>query len=95
MEEQIRECVLNDRCTFEATGRNFKRQKWFVPKEITTNPRRFHCYTCGFVDTEGICESCSNVCHKGHKLSEAKGADSGYEKKSECPISDRLFQIFL
>jgi len=63
--EKIQECVRNGKCTYTITGKDYKPQKWY------------YCYTCGFVDREGVCEGCANVCHKGHKLSEAKDATTG------------------
>eukprot|EP01126_Amoeba_proteus_P015785 TRINITY_DN1714_c0_g3_i3.p1 TRINITY_DN1714_c0_g3~~TRINITY_DN1714_c0_g3_i3.p1 ORF type:complete len:302 (-),score=52.17 TRINITY_DN1714_c0_g3_i3:129-1034(-) len=66
--KEIEECVRNNICTYTVTKRDFKTQKWF------------HCFTCGFVDSEGICESCYNVCHRGHELSQEKGGgpESGF-----------------
>jgi len=57
VEEQIKEAIKNNKCTFTVTGKEYAHQKWY------------YCYTCGLVDTEGVCESCAAVCHKNHKLS--------------------------
>jgi hypothetical protein len=70
--KEIKEAVENNRCTFTVTGKRFVKQKWFF------------CYTCGFVDSEGICEGCANVCHKGHTLSEPKGMEHGSTFFCDC-----------
>lgn len=65
LEAQMREAVANNKCTYTVTRKQYAQQKWFF------------CYTCGFVDSEGVCEACANVCHKGHTLSEPKGTENG------------------
>lgn len=74
--EKIIEAVANNKCTFTVTGRHYTKQKWFF------------CYSCGFVDSEGICESCANVCHKGHSLSEPKGTEPGTSFFCDCGSGD-------
>jgi len=64
MATKVEKCIKDKKCTFVATGRNYAAQDWY------------HCYSCGLVDSEGVCESCAVVCHKGHKLSEKKKAGS-------------------
>jgi hypothetical protein len=66
LEAQIAECVKNNKCTFTVTKREFAAQKWY------------YCYTCGLVDSEGVCESCAAVCHKTHKLSAIKSSTKFY-----------------
>jgi len=66
LEAQIAECVKNNKCTFTVTKREFAPQKWY------------YCYTCGLVDSEGVCESCAAVCHKNHKLSAIKSSKKFY-----------------
>ncbi len=57
---QVEEAIKKNCCTFIATGPNFSYQKWYF------------CKTCGLDGNKGCCQSCANVCHKGHELSEAK-----------------------
>lgn len=57
MKERVEVALKSNKCTFTVTGRQYVTQTWY------------HCYTCGLVDSEGCCESCMKVCHKGHKLS--------------------------
>jgi len=66
LEAQIAESVKNNKCTFTVTKREFAPQKWY------------YCYTCGLVDSEGVCESCAAVCHKNHKLSTIKSSKKFY-----------------
>jgi hypothetical protein len=66
IEEQIAQCVKNNKCTFTVTKREFAPQKWY------------YCYTCGLVDSEGVCESCAAVCHKNHKLSAVRSSKKFY-----------------
>jgi len=66
IEEQIAECVKKNKCTFIVTKREFAAQKWY------------YCYSCGLVDSEGVCESCAAVCHKNHKLSAIKSSKKFY-----------------
>jgi hypothetical protein len=70
--EQIAEAVRNNKCTYTVTGKNFVQQKWYF------------CYTCGFVDSEGVCEGCANVCHKGHSLSAVRGVEYGSGFFCDC-----------
>jgi len=58
LEDRVREAIRNNVCTFSVTGRNYAHQGWY------------YCYTCGYVDSEGVCESCRNVCHAGHHVSD-------------------------
>lgn len=74
--EMIAEAVRNNKCTYTVTGKNFVQQKWFF------------CYTCGFVDSEGVCEGCANVCHKGHSLSAPRGVDYGSGFFCDCGSGD-------
>eukprot|EP01124_Arcella_intermedia_P006988 TRINITY_DN14251_c0_g1_i1.p1 TRINITY_DN14251_c0_g1~~TRINITY_DN14251_c0_g1_i1.p1 ORF type:complete len:391 (-),score=114.00 TRINITY_DN14251_c0_g1_i1:52-1224(-) len=60
IEDLLKECIKNKKCTFTVTQREYSKQKWF------------HCYTCGLIDSEGVCEACAGVCHKNHKLSDVK-----------------------
>ena len=53
-------------------GEIYNKSKRILSLEIADVVRRYHCYTCGLVDTEGCCESCRNVCHKDHLVSEAQ-----------------------
>jgi len=66
IEEQIAECVKNNKCTFVVTKKKFAPQKWY------------YCYSCGLVDSEGVCESCAAVCHKNHKLSAVRSSKKFY-----------------
>jgi hypothetical protein len=75
--DRLREAIEQNRCTFSVTGRTYQMQAWsfllsvsFVCHLLFTLLKRYYCYTCGFVDSEGVCESCRAVCHKGHKVSE-------------------------
>jgi hypothetical protein len=74
--EQIAEAVRNNKCTYTVTGKNFVQQKWYF------------CYTCGFVDSEGVCEGCANVCHKGHSLSAVRGVEYGSGFFCDCGSGD-------
>jgi hypothetical protein len=58
--DKIKACVEKNICTFSVTKQVYAPQRWF------------YCYTCGLVDNEGVCESCINVCHKGHSISESR-----------------------
>lgn len=62
--EAIKEAIRNNKCTYTVTGANFVNQTWYF------------CYTCGFVDSEGICEGCAKVCHAGHTLSAPRGTEN-------------------
>jgi len=64
--KKIEKCIGDKKCTFTVTGKDYAPQCWY------------HCYSCGLVDSEGVCESCAVVCHKGHKLSEKKESGSFY-----------------
>lgn len=75
IEAQMREAVANNKCTYTVTKKQYAQQKWFF------------CYTCGFVDSEGVCEACANVCHKGHTLSEPKGTENGSSFYCDCGAS--------
>jgi len=66
IEEQIAQCVKKNKCTFTVTKREFAPQKWY------------YCYSCGLVDSEGVCESCAAVCHKNHKLSTVRSSKKFY-----------------
>jgi len=63
---QIQECIKNNKCTYTVTHTEYAPQKWY------------YCYTCGLVDTEGVCESCAAVCHKTHKLSPIRESERFY-----------------
>jgi len=56
----LQNAVKNRVCTFTVTGTKHADQNWY------------HCFTCGLVDSEGACESCINVCHAGHTISDVK-----------------------
>lgn len=56
--DPLKNAIDNNICTYSVTGDEFVRQKWYF------------CYTCGLVDSEGCCEVCAKICHKGHHLSE-------------------------
>jgi len=64
--KRIEKSIKDKKCTFTVTGRDYAAQAWY------------HCYSCGLVDGEGVCESCAAVCHKGHKLSDKLQAGSFY-----------------
>jgi len=66
IDAQVQEAIKNNKCTFTVTGTEFAHQKWY------------YCYTCGLVDTEGVCESCAAVCHKNHKLSPIRESEKFY-----------------
>jgi len=78
--QQIKKCIRENKCTILATKRSFEQQAWFK------------CFTCGFVDNQGICESCANVCHKGHNISTDQSiihssgfyCDCGLEPSCKC-----------
>jgi len=74
IEEKIAQCVKNNKCTFTVTKREFAPQKWY------------YCYSCGLVDSEGVCESCAAVCHKNHKLSAVRSS-----KKFYCDCGDGAY----
>jgi hypothetical protein len=74
--ELIAEAVRNNKCTYTVTGKTFVQQKWFF------------CYTCGFVDSEGVCEGCANTCHKGHSLSAPRGVEYGSGFFCDCGSGD-------
>jgi hypothetical protein len=74
--ELIAEAVRNNKCTYTVTGKSFVQQKWFF------------CYTCGFVDSEGVCEGCANTCHKGHSLSAPRGVEYGSGFFCDCGSGD-------
>jgi len=65
-DQTVETAISQNRCTFSATGPNYKPQKFY------------HCYTCGFVGNEGVCQSCANVCHAGHHLSEPTMSNGFY-----------------
>jgi hypothetical protein len=69
---RMKEAVAKNKCTYTVTGKKYAKQKWFF------------CYTCGFVDSEGVCEACANVCHKGHSLSEPRGMEAGGSFFCDC-----------
>jgi len=75
LSEAMKEAVKNNKCTFTVTGPTFVQQKWFF------------CYTCGFVDSEGVCEGCAKVCHLGHSLSAVRGVDKGSGFYCDCGAS--------
>jgi hypothetical protein len=60
IEVQLQNAIKNRTCTFMVTKNKFTNQNWY------------HCFTCGLVDAEGVCESCMHVCHEGHVISEVK-----------------------
>jgi len=66
IEEQIEQCIKNHKCTFTVTKKEFAPQRWY------------YCYSCGLVDSEGVCESCAAVCHKNHKLSAVRSSSKFY-----------------
>jgi len=71
----LKEAVANNKCTFTVTGTQFIQQKWYF------------CYTCGFVDSEGVCEACANTCHKDHSLSAVRGVEKGSGFYCDCGAS--------
>lgn len=80
MTKMIKECVANNKCTILATKKSFEQQAWFK------------CFTCGFVDDQGICEGCAKICHANHSLSPDQSAihssgfycDCGTEASCKC-----------
>ena len=72
----IEQCVEKGKCTILHTGEDYIRQKWY------------ECYTCGLMDHMGCCESCMNICHKGHNVSPAKEGtffcDCGVKDNPDC-----------
>jgi len=58
LSQRIQDAIKANQCTIVATGKEFADQDWYL------------CFTCGFVDHQGVCQACANVCHKGHKLSQ-------------------------
>jgi hypothetical protein len=72
METLLQNAIKNRTCTFMVTKQTHANQNWY------------HCFTCGLVDSEGVCESCMNVCHDGHVISEVKTGlfycDCGHNK---------------
>jgi len=74
---ELDECISKNICTYSVTGNQYAPQTWY------------QCYSCGFVDSEGCCVSCINVCHKGHKISEPITStsffcDCGASGKCKC-----------
>jgi E3 ubiquitin-protein ligase MYCBP2 len=53
-------------CTFAVTRRNYQAQ-WI-----------YRCHTCNLVGNYGVCESCKDACHKGHRLSKREFAQAFY-----------------
>jgi len=77
LETLMQNAIKNRNCTYTVTKTKHANQNWY------------HCFTCGFVDSEGVCESCMNVCHEGHVISEVKTGsfycDCGHNKaNSNC-----------
>jgi len=62
----ISKLLREKKCTFTATGRNFYKQKWY------------HCKTCNLERGVGVCESCKDMCHKGHQVEESQKSPSGF-----------------
>jgi len=60
IEVQLQNAIKSRTCTFMVTRTKHANQNWY------------HCFTCGLVDSEGVCESCMLVCHDGHVISEVK-----------------------
>lgn len=54
---RVLEAVKQNICTFSVTGPKFSYQKWYS------------CFTCNLSGNKGCCETCANICHKGHALS--------------------------
>jgi len=72
MSKLINQALEQNKCTFTVTGKTYVKQKWFF------------CYTCGYIDSEGVCESCANICHKGHSLSDARGTSTNRASSFYC-----------
>eukprot|EP01122_Echinamoeba_exundans_P010381 TRINITY_DN387_c0_g1_i1.p1 TRINITY_DN387_c0_g1~~TRINITY_DN387_c0_g1_i1.p1 ORF type:complete len:339 (+),score=43.02 TRINITY_DN387_c0_g1_i1:99-1115(+) len=76
LEQRVNGAIQDGVCTFCVTGRTYADQNWYM------------CYTCGFVDGEGVCESCKNLCHANHNVSEALQCnffcDCGASGPSRC-----------
>jgi len=71
MDPLIEQCILQDACTFSVTGnKTFLLQVWY------------DCKTCNMRSNYGVCQTCAQVCHKGHELGPPKFArfycDCGY-----------------
>jgi hypothetical protein len=71
----ILDCVKKGVCTYTVTKNAYKMQ------------RSFRCVTCD-LDGEGVtlCESCINVCHKGHNIVDLKTTQSCF---CDCPTSGK------
>jgi hypothetical protein len=54
--ERELEIPIYSNCTFLKTGKSSKKQKIWC------------CKTCGLLDNFGCCQSCAEICHKGHDL---------------------------
>ena len=52
----IKKLEREKKCTFTATGRNYVKQSWW------------RCLTCSTSGKVGVCKSCMDICHKGHKI---------------------------
>ena len=51
----------------------------------------FECYTCNIFDGFGVCESCKEICHQNHNLSEPKRGDFECDCKdyTDCKIKEQ------
>ncbi len=58
LEEKLERCIEENKCTYLVTNKNYTPQKFYS------------CVTCNIGKGNGFCESCKNICHKGHKVQE-------------------------
>ena len=73
----VQQCIDNNTCTYVITGQKFEPQPYYM------------CYDCGLSDGQGVCQSCANVCHAGHRLSERITSDNffcdcGFARPNLC-----------
>jgi len=56
VDEKIKQAIATGRCTYLVTRKTYKQQLWW------------NCATCNPQQRLGLCLSCRDNCHKGHKL---------------------------